>query len=83
MSINMIKMAMTRAKFLGLIFFAAYIPAIFVPVNAAKNRNKNNKSECRHKVVVRSYPTIKANKKSRGNNKYLKGSKRRNYSFPT
>jgi hypothetical protein len=82
MSINMVKMRMTRAKFISLVFLAAYIPAIFVPVNPAKNRKKNNKSECRRKIVVRSYPTIKANKKSQGYKKYLKGSKKRNYSFP-
>jgi hypothetical protein len=75
-------MRMTRAKFIGLIFLAAFIPGIFVPVNAAKSRKKSNKSECRHKVDVLSYPTIKADKKSQGHNKYLKGSKKRNYSFP-
>lgn len=61
---------------------AAYLPVVFVPVKASKSRKKNNKDECKHKVVVRSYPTIRTNKKNQGSNKYLKGFKKRNYSFP-
>ena len=75
-------MQINRIKFLSLFFLAVYLQVIFVPVDAPKARKKSNKSECRQKKTIHTYPTIKANKKSQGNNKYLKGPKKRNYSFP-
>ena len=75
-------MQINRKKFLSMFFLAAYLPVVFVSVNAPKNRSKNNKSECRQKKTIHTYPTIKANKKSQENNKYLKGPKKRNFSFP-
>jgi hypothetical protein len=76
------KIKNNRSKLISLIFLAVYLPLIFAPFIAPKDRNKNIRSECRHKTTVRTYPTINVNKKNSGDNKYFKGSKKRNYSFP-
>jgi hypothetical protein len=75
-------MQINRAKFISLIFLAPLcLPGISISENAPKTRKKNNRSGCRKKKIIRTFPTIKANKNSPGN-KYLKGLKRKNYSFP-
>jgi hypothetical protein len=76
------KIKTNRSKIISLIFLAVYLPLIFAPFIAPKARNKNIRSECRHKTTVHTYPTININKKSSGDNKHLKGPKKRNYSFP-
>jgi hypothetical protein len=75
-------MQITRAKFISLIFLAPMcLSGIIISANAPKTREKNIRRGCRQKKISRTYPIIKTNKNRPGNSKYLKGPKKRNYSF--
>lgn len=65
------------------IFLTIFLLVIVSPVDASTGSEKNKKSGCRFKQTSFSYPVIfKVNKKSSVNNKNIKKSRDRNYSFP-
>jgi hypothetical protein len=65
------------------IFLTIFLLAIVSPVNASTGSEKNKKSGCRFKQTSYSYPVIfKADKKSSVNNRNIKKSRNRSFSFP-